>query len=236
MADEAASSVAAAAAQRAQLSRGQNALLSRVQGSLRSDAVKFDSIPFVSLWVTRAELAQLINDPSVTSVQEDVPAKLYLTESVLLIQADDVGATGKQGAGEVVAILDTGVHKTHLMFPGGKVASEACYSTTGPGTTSFCPGGAASSTAPGSGLNCPVEIPGCDHGTHVAGIVAGNHPSLKGVAPAARLIAIQIFSRFDNAGDCGGPAPCVMSFTTDQIRGSNGSSRFATPSISPRST
>ena len=169
--------------------------------------------------MTRAELAQLLNDQSVTSVQEDVPAKLYLTESVPLIQADDVGATGKQGAGEVVAILDTGVRKTHLMFPGGKVASEACYSTTGPGTTSFCPGGAASSTAPGSGLNCPVEIPGCDHGTHVAGIVAGNHPSLKGVAPAARLIAIQIFSRFNNAGDCGGPAPCVMSFTTDQIKG-----------------
>lgn len=221
LADESSLSAAGVAAQKAQLSSAQSSLLSRIQGGTRPDAVKFETIPFVSIWVTRDELARLLNDGAVTSIQEDVPAEPYLTQSVPLINGDDVWATGKQGAGEVVAILDTGVRKTHVMFPSGKVVSEACYSTNSAGTTSFCPSGASAITGSGTGLNCPTGIPGCDHGTHVAGIVAGNHPDLKGVAPAAQLIPIQVFSRFNNDGDCGGAgtAPCIKSFTSDQIKG-----------------
>jgi subtilisin family serine protease len=60
----------------------------------------------------------------------------------------------------------------------------------------------------------------------VAGIVAGKATPLtinsrnftiSGVAPGAKLIAVQVFSRFDNAEFCGSSAPCVLTYTSDQI-------------------
>ena len=42
-------------------------------------------------------------------------------------------------------------------------------------------------------MNCSTSISGCDHGTHVAGIVAGKGPDFNGVAKDANLIAMQVF-------------------------------------------
>ena len=142
-----------------------------------------------------------------------------LARSVPLIEADKAWARGFTGAGSTVAILDTGVAKTHPMLA-GKVVAEACYSTTVQGSSrSLCPGGVANSTAAGSGLNCPSNVDGCYHGTHVASIAAGSSARLKGVAPGARVIAIKIFSRFDSDLDCNGLAPCARAYTSDIIRG-----------------
>jgi subtilisin family serine protease len=112
---------------------------------------------------------------------------------------------GYAGAGTSVAILDTGVLKTHP-FLAGRVIAEACFSTTdsGYGSTSLCPGGATSVIAPNSAMPCPVTVRSCNHGTHVAGIVAGNRLTINGVdisgvAPDAKLISIQIYSRFPGA-------------------------------------
>ena len=59
------------------------------------------------------------------------------------------------------------------------------------------------------GGNCPAGE--CSHGTHVAGIAAGNSgvsgsPG-PGVAPGAGIIAIQVFSRFDSDYYCGVGGP-----------------------------
>ena len=135
-----------------------------------------------------------------------------------------------------MAILDTGVNKNHefLKFntAASKVLREACYNTTDAitdGSYSRCPGGATSSTAAGSGADC-TAYDGCGHGTHVAGIAAGRNSSLngsepvRGVAPNAAIIAINVFSRFDHnhsSYPCGYGATkdCVLSYTSDQILG-----------------
>ena len=105
--------------------------------------------------------------------------------------------------------------------PVSKVVSEACYSTNDPGfVESWCPGAASSSVAADSGLNCDLAVGGCDHGTHVAGIVAGNDETGPnyGVARGADIIAMQVFSKFLTPGDCSpGPAPCTASYSSDQI-------------------
>jgi len=147
-----------------------------------------------------------------------------LASSVPVIGADVAQAYGVRGNGITVAILDTGVQKTHP-FLSGKVVSEACYSTTySPySSTTLCPGGVESSTAAGSGVNCSLSIDsGCAHGTHVAGIAAGKGGgstgvTFSGVAPEAKVIAIQVFSRFDDSSICGGASTCVLSYDSDQI-------------------
>jgi subtilisin family serine protease len=209
-----------AARQRAALKLAQARVGARVLGPGAPGAVMFDTIPFVSMFVSATQLNRLIADPDVVSIEEDVPLRPMLTQSVPFINADDVWAAGFPGTDYTIAVLDTGVLKTHGAFA-GKIVSEACYSTTGSGVRSFCPDGAAESTAPGSGVNCPISIEGCDHGTHVAGIAAGDRAALvlRGVAPGADIIAIQVFSKFLREIDCFFTTPCIAAFFTDVIKG-----------------
>ena len=119
----------------------------------------------------------------------------------------------------MVAILDTGVDKSHS-FLSGKVVSEACYSTNSVfwSSTTVCPNGLEEQTGSGAGVNCPISR--CNHGTHVAGIAAGNGPSFSGVAKDAQIMSIQVFSRIDSDAVCfPSSAPCVLTFTSDVISG-----------------
>lgn len=179
----------------------------------------FNTIPFVAFTGDAETVRRALNNAGVVSVQEDTLAHPLLAQSVPLIGADQAGTAGFDGTGQVVAVVDTGVAKNHPMLR-GKVVSEACYSTAGPGSNSLCPGGAAASTAVNSGVNCNVNIDGCDHGTHVASIAVGNTPGLKGAAPAAKLISIKVFSRFYWADYCGaGSTPCALAYWSDITRG-----------------
>ena len=102
----------------------------------------------------------------------------------------------------MVAVLDTGVDKTHPMIT-GRVVTEACYSTNsssnsaGSFTTSLCPGRAPSSTE----------------------VSYGGH-TFSGVAKDARIVAIQVFSEVYSVDECGeGKSPCYLSFDSDILKG-----------------
>ena len=181
---------------------------------------RYETIPYLSMVVTPAELERLIADGRVTTIQEDVPVPPTLFQSVPLIQAKDAHRAGFKGNGMAVAVLDTGVDIKHPTFA-KRIASEACFSSTVPGQSkSVCPKGVQQSTKRRSGRNCKTNVFGCDHGTHVASIAVSGGGGLKGVAPKGRLIAVQVFSRFDSQADCGSaPAPCVLSFNSDQLSG-----------------
>jgi subtilisin len=168
----------------------------------------------------------------VTEIMEDDLNSPSLTESGPLIQANQAWAggfagTSLDGAGTVIAIIDTGVDKTHP-FLAGKVIEEACFSSDDSDpfllATSVCPGGAQTSLAAGSGVPCAVG--GCDHGTHVAGIAAGNGQNgavagFSGVAKGAAVMAVQVFSKFNGVicSAVGLPTPCVLAFTSDVMAG-----------------
>jgi subtilisin family serine protease len=208
----------------AAIASAQDTVATRVEEYALSPIKRFVYSPLLALETDAAGLHALMADPDVVSVQEDVADRPQLYDSIPLINADDAWALGYQGSGKVVAVLDTGVNKIHPFLDAGKVGSEACYSTTsGSRSTSLCPGGASSSTAPGSGLDCSLTISGCGHGTHVAGIAAGfsgatNSGTIHGVGRLANVLAIQVFSRFDSFGDCfPSPAPCALAYVSDQI-------------------
>ena len=208
----------AVAAQRDAIAQAQQVLAERLSIPAANFTKRFRFIPFIAMSVDEATLEQLKTAPEITSIEEDVALPPLLAQSVPLIGGPAAWTAGFAGAGQAVAILDTGVDKAHS-FLAGKVVSEACYSSNTFISSSVCPGGVTSSTSSGSGVNCPTFIEGCRHGTHVAGIAAGRGSTFSGVARDANLIAIQIFSRFDSVDDCKGPTPCVRTFTSDQIAG-----------------
>ncbi len=134
-------------------------------------------------------------------VNDEKAAPKTMAQAIPWVHADYAHSLGYDGTGYTVAILDTGVDKDHYYLDNGKVVSEACYSTTYSGYSSFniCPGGSNSTgvnSAEPYGGSCPAGE--CDHGTHVAGIAAGTHTDFSGVAPDADIIAIQVFSGFPN--------------------------------------
>lgn len=215
-------SVSAVGAQRAAITRSQDLILRRLTGYDPASIKRFETIPFLAMEISVNGLERLRTDNDVVSIQEDIALAPLLTESTRIVGATNAWARGFSGAGQTIAILDTGVDKNHS-FLAGKVVSEACYSTNiiGNNVMSLCPGGVTESTSSGSGLNCSPDISGCDHGTHVAGIAAGRGINYSGVARDANLIAIQVFSRIDSPAGClpDDPAPCVRTYTSDYTKG-----------------
>lgn len=203
--------------QRSTIRSSQAELLQSLQAFDIRSVKQFRFIPAMAFQVDAAGLDYLVASPLVAFIEEDVAVPPTLDISIPLINADDAWSAGFTGAGQTVAILDTGVDSSHSFF-GGRVVDEACYSTTSPiyGSATVCPNGQETQIGAPAGTNCPLGIYGCDHGTHVAGIAAGEGASFNGVAPEANIIAIQVFSQFTGA-DCGSaPSPCVMSLSSDQ--------------------
>ncbi len=174
-------------------------------------------LPYMVAEMGPDELNELYADPRFPVWIEDRLAYPSLAESGPLIGTPGLFALGGRGDGQSVAVLDTGVDAAHPFFE-GRVVAEACFSTSSAsqGSASACPNGEGRQVGPGAAAPCAVD--GCDHGTHVAGIAAGEGPDFTGVAPDAKIIAIQVFSVF--SGPACGPAggECVASFASDQIR------------------
>jgi len=218
-------SAAGAIAQRNAIADAGGAVIQSLVGMNATRVKYYQYVPYLAVTVNPTALQALAKNPMVIEINEDVAVPPTLAESTGVVGANAAWGLGYDGSGWAVAVLDTGVDKNHN-YLSGKVISEACYSTSGGGATSLCPGGVASSTATDSGLNCPLSTDGCEHGTHVAGIVAGkdytpNGPGYNGVANGANIIAIQVFSPFtgSNCTDYGRSSPCVLSYTSDQMRG-----------------
>ncbi len=167
------------------------ALEPRLQGSRHGPARYFRALPFAALEVGPQALLTLVESDDVTGIEEDEVSRPGLAESVPLIAADTAVAAGHDGDSWAVAVLDTGVEGDHPFF-GERLVDEACFSLGGD-----CPNGETTQYGPGAGVPCTF---GCSHGTYVAGAVLGHDASepLSGVAPAASLISIQVYSRVDD--------------------------------------
>jgi hypothetical protein len=161
-------------------------------------------VPFIAVELSPAALDKLEAAGVAATLDEDVARAPTLGSSTGIVEAKESWTVGRAGNGWAVAVLDTGVQRTHPFLQhsasASKVLSEACYSGGGD-----CPGGATSSTAAGSGAPCTYAPDGCRHGTHVAGIAAGKGSTFSGVARGARLISINVFSRFDGPASCPPP-------------------------------
>jgi subtilisin family serine protease len=217
---ETALAVQARAAYRQEIADTGSRVLSRLAQHQHRVLRRYLTSPLMALSVGPSALKALeaANVP-VKRVMADRIHKQVLWDSVALIGGDQAWDRGFDGSGKTVAVIDSGVDSAHS-FLAGKVVEEACYSTTqGSLSTTFCPNGANEQLGPGAGIQCSLEAEGCWHGTHVAGIVAGDgRPSdlpISGVGRGASIMAVQVFSRIDSFLACGGAAPCLGAFTSD---------------------
>lgn len=193
------------AARERSVSARQARMLGRVQGLNVRDIKPLRFHPFVAMTVDATALGALLADPDVTSVSEDGVLYPLLVQTAPLTRADSAWAEGFRGAGQTVAVLDSGLDVTHPFFA-GKVVGEACFSNPGAGSTTLCPNGEPQQIGSGAGINCTDNSIGCWHGTHVAGIAAGNYGYMTattgGMAPDASVMPIQVYQRDCSTGTC----------------------------------
>ncbi|MEO3887486.1 S8 family serine peptidase [Nonomuraea sp. B5E05] len=167
---------------------------------------------------TAEELAKLAEDPRVASIRRDrTYTPTQVGSNLTLIGADQAHAKGHTGAGQAVAVLDTGIDPDHPWY-NGRVVAEACFSAVEPGVETLCPNQQTQQTGPGAAdattekcLSGGVNL--CDHGSHVAGIAAGAN----GVAPGASIVAVQVFSRVNDENLCGEPS-CLLAYESSLLQ------------------
>ena len=112
-----------------------------------------------------------------------------LNNSTQRVSNNALLSLGYSGQGYTVAVIDTGVDFTHP-FLAGKKAGEACFTVA-----RSCPNGANEMTGDGSAR--PVHF----HGTHIAGIIAGSNSTMRGIAPGAKILAINVFETDNSANE-----------------------------------
>jgi subtilisin family serine protease len=210
--------------------------LMELQGTEPFVTRKFKFIPFIALRLTPAALAILRESPTVLGIEEDLPEDLIepvpdqsgtkggraiikndkierpmLSESANLVGAVTAWSWGLTGSGWYVAILDTGIRKTHQFFTGKSVV-EACFASGSDGAPGAgdCPNGQSTMTGPGSAVHYSSSYASYDHGTHVAGIATGNYGSMAGIAKDANIIAVNVFSKVSGS---------LTSWNTDSLAG-----------------
>ncbi len=117
----------------------------------------------------------------IDTIYQDHVVQGILDESVSLINADDVHNACATGLGVIIAIIDSGIDYNHEALGGGF--------------------GAGKKVIDGYDFvnDDPDPMDDFGHGTHVAGIVAANSQSIKGVAPGANLVAYKVLNN-NNSG------------------------------------
>jgi subtilisin family serine protease len=211
------------ALQRANLASAQSRVLSRLQGRTHTVLRQFSSAPYLALEVAADAMQELAAASSdVQRVVEDALYEPMLPQSAPLVGATEAWGLQFDGTGVMVAILDTGVDRNHPFFA-GKILEEACFSSSIMGSASVCPNGQPQQFGAGAGVPCPSTIPGCWHGTHVAGIAAGNGAgagvAFSGIAKGAQIMSVQVFSRMTIVStQCPAP-PCALAWNSDIMAG-----------------
>ena len=175
---------------------------------------EFALVPYLGLSVAPEDLDALAGLPGVRNVAADETVRPLLDQSLPVVgaavPAPSFAGLPVTGAGQAIAIIDTGIDASHPFFArpddptASRVVAEACFARGQDGsrdTPGDCRGGAVEEIGPGA------AHPLGDHGIHVAGIAAGAHTAAtpagapaRGVAPAADLVVARTFNLLDQGG------------------------------------
>ncbi|MBI5504062.1 MAG: S8 family serine peptidase [Deltaproteobacteria bacterium] len=154
---------------------------------------RFDGLRAVAAWVDAGGALAAAAHSLVRRVLPDSGGTAALLQSLPLTHLSETRAAGFTGQGLAVAVIDSGIDKTHPSFAGAVVA-ESCFCSS-----NCCPNGKA--TQFGSGAATDQN----GHGTNVAGIMAGRGLGAPmGALPDVGIIAVRVLDAqgfFSTTGD-----------------------------------
>ena len=170
---------------RAAASQQRNIFVNRILSSSSSAKIlrQFSrAMNGVSLNASRSDIDRMASLPEVKRIYEDKKVTAFAVPSTVKTEAPPAqpDASFTTGKGVKVGLIDTGVDYLHEALGGGfgpgfKVAGGYDFVNNNPN---------------------PLDDNG--HGTHVAGIIAGNSASLKSMAPDAELFAYKVLDATGN--------------------------------------
>lgn len=182
-------------------------------GSLKLVVVRdVDGSPVIEATFLRSRaeldkvLADLKSDPSVISVESDSQVRTLASPpyfesqwGIATVASESVSGS-TQGAGIVVAVIDSGVEANHpdltgLVIDGVDYRDGLSYVNLRTGVIENC---VSYTDANYSGKPVHADYGKYDpngHGTHVAGIIASNGVGVKSVAPQARIMPVRVLSQ-----------------------------------------
>ncbi|AXJ02141.1 Subtilase family protein [Cyclonatronum proteinivorum] len=183
-------------AQRQQIAQMHDAFVHELQNKRLNVNIggKLETYPRIFLSVDEEALLYLYKSELVKSIDVVRRGQRFLSESTTLVGSQNANMLDIDGTGETIVIMDDGVDSSHGAFSGRvNVNNGACFSEndSSAGLSSLCPGGAETAFGFDAGEPCDDFDVECDHGTHVAGIAAGEN----GVAPGAEIVSFQVFSK-----------------------------------------
>src|SRR3989338_3331939 len=118
--------------------------------------------------IKAGQIDKIAADEDVIGLWDDKEYNMLLDTGIYQINAPSAWGLGYNGAGVKIAVLDTGIDDTNEMLLGKVVAAEVF-----------------------TGEDHAIDKQG--HGTHIAGIIAGNG-KYKGVAPGASLMNAKVLT------------------------------------------
>jgi subtilase family protein/VCBS repeat protein len=199
----------------AEIAARQNAIIAAHFGSATNPSpgqgfprglVRFQITPTFAVNVSPSELNALASDPAVVGIYYDHRGSALLPQSVPLIGMLPAYTASATGLRQAVAVIDSGVQTNHEFLSGNLLDTQACFSNGGGTGRTLCPNGTSTQTGKGAADNVtPACVNGnnsfCSHGTHVAGIAAGNNTTegrlpANGVAKSGKIVPVQAFTRF----------------------------------------
>src|SRR5713226_3667474 len=143
---------------------------------------KLDFIKGAHYSIPVESLDALADDPDVAYISPNRPVRGSLDHAVTAVNGDLAYASGWNGTGVGIAVIDSGVNSIYDLNTDDNISSRIAYSQ------SFVPGDSSTGDAFG-------------HGTHIAGIIAGNaytsstsnYPGVyRGIAPEAKIINLRV--------------------------------------------
>lgn len=213
-----------AVAQAAEIAKAQDGFADKYASVIRDTSFRYNTLfNGMAMQVRFGDIGALQRDERVNDVIvcERYLAPQAVTQNEVNVYSTgiyDPGDVGYDGTGTVVAVLDTGLDYTHTAFaeqPTGNLAVEMddirslLSSFT---ATSMSAAAGVELTADELHISDKVPFafdyadvdadvyPTEDHGTHVAGIIAGHDDTITGIATNAQLAIMKVFPNVDESG------------------------------------